>query len=255
MIKNRNGIALSVLVEGENNTRGLAFIVHGLAGFKEQRHIRAMAETFLGANYTVVTYDAAHTIGESGGMLLHVTLTGYSEDLEDVISWASKQSWYKAPAVLAGHSLGAACSIMYAAKYPSQVKAIAPISAFIAGTLYRDILPESVVREWQRRTYFEEESHSKPGTMKRIGWQFFEDALRYDMRDFAPRIICPVLLVVGSADTGTPLQQQQLFADNLQTPHELHVIEGMGHNPYSSQHIDELRHILADWLESLPPNS
>jgi len=90
-IKNLNNTDLSILVEGEDNKGGLAFVVHGLGGFKEQVHIRTMAEAFLESGYAVVTFDAANSIGESGGMMEDATLTNYFEDLEDVVSWAAKQ--------------------------------------------------------------------------------------------------------------------------------------------------------------------
>ena len=41
--------------------------MHGLGGFKEQPHIRAFAEAFTVKNFTVVTFDAANTFGESEG--------------------------------------------------------------------------------------------------------------------------------------------------------------------------------------------
>lgn len=47
-IKNRKDQKVAVLVEGEGNTKGLAFIMHGLGGFKEQAHLQVMAEAFGG---------------------------------------------------------------------------------------------------------------------------------------------------------------------------------------------------------------
>ena len=44
--KNRNNKKIVILVEEANNPRGLAFIMHGLGGLKEQPHIEAMAQSF-----------------------------------------------------------------------------------------------------------------------------------------------------------------------------------------------------------------
>src|SRR3972149_12202676 len=90
-IKNRKGQKIAVLIEKPENPKGLAFVMHGLGGFKEQPHIPTFAEVFLENNYTVVRFDTTNSIGESEGKMEDVTITSFSEDLEDVISWAKSQ--------------------------------------------------------------------------------------------------------------------------------------------------------------------
>lgn len=248
-IKNRNNVALSVVVEGELNRRGLVFIAHGLGGFKEQVHIRAMAEAFLEAGFTVVSWDAANTIGESGGRVEDASLSSYLEDFEDVIAWAKGQKWYQEPFVLAGHSLGAACVIMYTAKNPNRVKAIVPISAFVAGSLYEATLPPEVLKTWQSQGYLKEESQSKPGVVKQIPWGFIEDGRKYDLREVAPQIKCPALLAVGSVDNETPVEVERLLLEKLGGPKELHIIEGSPHSMREPQHVAVLKRILAGWIQ------
>lgn len=43
-IQNRKGQNVVVLVEEVKNSKGLAFIMHGLGGFKEQTHLQAMTD-------------------------------------------------------------------------------------------------------------------------------------------------------------------------------------------------------------------
>jgi len=74
-IKNRKNQKIAVVIEQPANTRGLAFVAHGLGGFKEQAHIRTMAQAFLDNKYTVVTFDAADTFGESEGNYDDATIT------------------------------------------------------------------------------------------------------------------------------------------------------------------------------------
>ncbi len=249
-ITNRNNINLAVVVENPEETSGLAFVVHGLGGFKEQVHMRTIADTFLEADYTVVTYDAANTIGESGGRMEDATLTNYFRDLEDITAWAATQDWYKEPFVVAGHSLGGASSLLYAAKYPDKVKAIVPVSAF-TGIDLKEIQwqdkPENIA--WKQQGYKLEESKGKPGVMKKIGWGFMEDAQTYDLRTNAPQITCPALFITGSEDERCAPAYQQQVIDKLAGMGKLHIIEGMDHNPSTPEHNDVLRTILQQWLQ------
>lgn len=251
-IQNRNNVAIFVVAEGLENKTGLVFVVHGLGGFKEQLHIRAMADTFLEAGYTVVTYDAANTIGESGGRMEDATLTSYFEDLEDVADWASGQAWFKTPFIVSGHSLGGASSILYAAKHPHKVKAIVPVSAFTGIDLREtDILNSPDMIEWKQKGYKLEESYGKPGVIKKTGWGFMEDAQTYDLRTVAPKITCKALFVTGSEDKRCAPAYQQMIIDKMSGQAELKVINGMEHNPQSDEHIAELKKLIKDWLVKL----
>jgi len=134
-IKNRHNQRVCVVVEGLEKPGKLAFVMHGLSGNKNELHIRSIAEAFLDSEYTVVTFDTTNTFGESDGQYEDATLTGYYNDLEDVIAWAAEQPWYVEPFVLAGHSFGGMATSLFAEKYPEKVKALAPISSVISGEL------------------------------------------------------------------------------------------------------------------------
>src|SRR3990172_5193273 len=127
-IKNRRGLKISVLVETAENQKGLAFVMHGLGGYKEQPHLETIAKLFKENGYTVVRFDTTNTIGESEGNFEDATITNYYEYLEDVIKWSGTQKWYMEPFVLVGHSLGGISTALFAENYPEKVKALAPIS-------------------------------------------------------------------------------------------------------------------------------
>lgn len=256
-IKNRKGQKLAVVVERQEDQKGLAFVMHGLGGFKEQPHIRAFAEAFLENGFTVVTFDAANTIGESEGKMEDVTVTNSLQDLEDVIKWAQSQEWREEPFVLAGHSLGGMCTTLYAEKYSQQVKGLAPISTVVSGELTNAVLyiPE-YLEEWKRQGYILQESVSRPGVMKKINYSFIEDNQRYNVLSEAGKLTMPVLLIVGEQDTGTPLEHQQLLYEKLPGKKEIHIIKDADHNFRNNGELNrtalkEVKQIFDKWIKSL----
>jgi AICAR transformylase/IMP cyclohydrolase PurH len=88
-IKNRKKQRIAVIVELNSQQKGLAFVMHGLSGFKEQPHVITVAEAFFERGFTIVRFDTTNTIGESDGKYEDATLTNYYQDLEDVIGWAA----------------------------------------------------------------------------------------------------------------------------------------------------------------------
>jgi len=247
--KNRKERRIVVQIEPEKFTDKLVFIAHGLGGFKEQPHIQIFTEAFLENNFTVVRWDSSNSIGESEGSIENATLTDYYDDFEDAIIWSKTQKWYREPFTLAGHSLGSACAIIFAERYPQKVRSLAPISAFLSGKSYYAFKKDDV-KEWKKRGFTLEESNSKPGVVKKLSWKFMEDVLRYSLFEYAKKLTMPVLLIVGSQDQGTPYKDQKKFLDNLASKQkELHVIKGAQHTFYDQKHLLEIKEIMKKWIK------
>lgn len=153
VIKNRKGKKIAVTLDENKNACGLAFVMHGLGGFKEQPHIQALVNTIKGKNYTVVSFDTTNTFGESDGNYTDATVTNYYEDLEDVISWAKNHSWYKEPFLLSGHSVGGFSISLFAEKFPDKVKALAPLSTVVSGELWRKAQDKTTMENWEKKVF------------------------------------------------------------------------------------------------------
>ncbi len=251
-IKNRKDWNIAVVLEEQKNPKGLAFVMHGLSGTKNEPHIETIASAFTEKEFTVVSFDTTNTIGESDGKLEDATLTNYYEDLEDVISWASSQKWYEEPFVLAGHSLGAISSALFAEKYPKKVKALAPISTVVAGRFTEETSDfKKIGKDWEKKGIREWESSSNLGLVKRLKWSHVEDRRKYDLLPNVDKLKMPVLMIVGSLDNVTPLEHQQLFYDKLSGEKELHVINGSYHTFREREHLDEIRQIFLNWIDKI----
>jgi pimeloyl-ACP methyl ester carboxylesterase len=251
-IKNRKGQNLVVLVEVAENPKGLAIVMHGLSGNKEQPHIVTFAEAFKEKGYTVVRFDTTNTFGESDGEYKDATITSYYEDLEDVIAWTKTQTWYLEPFVLAGHSLGGISIILYAENHPQKLKGLAPISTVVSGKLSKETLSERpALRDWEKTGWRVEESSTSPTGIKKLPWSYMIDSLKYDVLPEANKLSMPVLLIVGDKDDGTPYEQQKLFYDKLSSKKDIHVIKDAPHTFKEQEHLAEIKEIFLKWIDSL----
>jgi pimeloyl-ACP methyl ester carboxylesterase len=249
-IKNRNGQNISIILEENKNPKGLAFVMHGLGGFKEQPHIETFATAFKDANFTVIRFDTTNSFGESDGNYENATITNYYEDLEDVIDWAKNENWYKEPFVLVGHSLGGICSLLYAQKFPEKIKAIAPISTVVSGLLSLETGRDEI-REWEKTGWRISESKTKPGLVKKLPWSHMEDRLKYNILDNIEKLTMPVLLIVGDLDDSTPLEHQKILFEKLTSKKELHIINGAEHTFREQKHLAEIRSIMLKWVNNI----
>ena len=250
-IKNRHSKNIAVVVEENKNPKGLVFVMHGLGGFKEQKHIQAFTDAFRENDFTTVLFDTTHTYGESDGLYEDATTTNYYEDLEDVINWAKTQSWFQKPFWLVGHSLGGISTALYAERHPNEVKALAPISTVVSGELSVETKKtRGTLDEWKKTGWLFAKSESKPGLIKKLKWSEMEDRLKYDLLPEANKLTMPVLLIVGDKDDGTPPEHQKILFDKLPGKKEMHIIKNAPHTFKDPEHLAEIKTIFDTWIKN-----
>jgi pimeloyl-ACP methyl ester carboxylesterase len=232
--------------------------MHGLGGFKEQDHIRVMAEAFEEKGFTVIRFDTTNTLGESEGSYEHATTTNYYEDLEDVIHWAKTREWYREPFALVGHSLGAMCVTLFAEKHPEVVLALAPISPAVSGALRveaSDRNQAGEIKKWKETGWRESESVSKPGFIKRLPWSHMVDGMKYVLIPEARNLVMPVLIIVGDHDDTTPPDHAKRLYDALPGMKEFHIIEDGPHTFRDPRQLLEIKTLFLNWIGSIQPRS
>lgn len=251
IIKNRKGLKIVVLIDKAEKQKGISFLMHGFGGVKEHPLLEEISKILIDNGYTTIRFDATNSIGESDGRLEDGTVTGYFNDLDDVISWAKSQNWYQEPFIMAGHSLGGYCVAVFAANNPEKVKSIILFSCFISGKLFQEtdeIRP--ILKEWKERGVREWESSSSPGIIKRSKYDFIEDSLNHDIFKFVDKIKRPVLLIAGEKDTTVPVEYQKSLADKLDNK-EFYIIKDSDHNLKNKEKSQEINNIINEWLRKL----
>jgi len=245
-IKNQKNQNIVVIIERAENQVGLAFVMHGLGGSKDQAHIETFAKAFSNNNYSVVRFDTTNTFGESDGNYEDATTTNYYEDLEDVINWSKNQDWYQKPFALCGHSLGGICTALYAENNPDEVKALAPISTVVNGELSWKTRTEEELKNWKETGWQIRQSFS--GITKKLKWSHMEDRLKFDLLKKVEKLTMPVIMIVGDMDDETPLDQQKILFDKLPGRKELHIIKGAPHTFRDPNHLEEIYQLMNKWI-------
>jgi len=252
-IKNRKGQKVCVLLDILSDSKGIAFVMHGLGGSKDQKHVQIFSNSFIGSNISVVRFDTTNTFGESDGNYENATTTNYYEDLEDVVNWSKTQEWYKQPFFLCGHSLGGISTVLYCEKHPNEVKGLVPISTVISGKLsletsrYKN---NDILKNWKQSGWKEEKRQAHPGKVKKIKWGHMEDRLKYDILKDVDKLKMPVLMIVGSDDESTPVEHQKLLFEKLNSDKEMYFIKGAPHTFRDSKHLDEIGNIMSTWIKN-----
>lgn len=255
-IKNRHGLTIVGKIALPEHPIGCAFIVHGLGGRKEEKHIVLFSDILVSHNYVAVSFDATNATGESEGKYEHATMQLHYEDLVDVITWAKTQSWFKQPFVLAGHSMGGFAVTKYAETFPKEVSALFPFAAVYSGEdslEAHEKFDHEELTIWRETGWVKRTSRSRPDLDLRLPWSHMEERMSHNLKTKAEMITMPTLFVVGEDDTRCPPYQQKNFYDLLptNTKKEFHIIVNAPHTFREQAHLDELGKIFSEWLTKI----
>ena len=154
-----------------------------------------------------------------------LTITGQLE----VIERAAGQQ----PAILMGSSLGGYLAALYAARHPAQIERLVLLApAFQFPRRWRERYSDQEWERW-RREGSAPVFHYGDGRERRLGYQFVEDAARYEDEPAFPQ---PALILHGVRDSVVPAGISSAYADRhpniklilLESGHELtDVLEPM----------------------------
>lgn len=244
-IKNRKQQNVSVLIENENWKNWLVFIMHWLGGDKNSSNIIEYSQPFLDNDFVVVRFDTTNTFWESDWKFEDATLTNYYQDLEDVITWSSNQSFYREKFVLVGHSLWAISCALYSQKNNDKVKSVILISSPINYELSKSTYSNEEIEKWKKSWISTEDWW---WFIVKLKWEYMEDKKKYDVLKDADKFIMPILIIVWENDDVTPYNHQKLLFDKIQSQKEIHIIKNWDHALREETHLDEIKKLLSKWI-------
>lgn len=255
-ITNRRGQTMYVRVEEAQESRGLVFVQHGFSGGMDQTHLRAVAEGFRRAGYTVVAIDCTHSFNESDGVIAGHSVQTHRHDLDDAVAWARTQGWFKEPYALAGHSLGSFTCLLHAADNPRSVALVVPTATALSGALldeaFKNGSPEKYDSFKTRGFHNVYDDWTGKNQRAQRSWGWLQDMRRYDIMTKLDRLTMPLCLVVGSEDMPTPPSQQAMLLKGWKgAPKTMHVVDGAGHTFETPAELATLSGHIEGWLKSL----
>ena len=242
-------IYLQIEQPKENANGKLAVIQHGLASDMEHPAVQTAKKAFLDNGYTVILFDSRYSLGKSGQDVAKVRLSTFAEDLQTVINWAKMQKFYAEPLALAGHSLGGASVLQYAAAHPEQVGILVPITPVVSGQKWENSCMANMTdfcTDWKNNRFYNYETVVIP-------YQVVEDAKTYDALQLADSITADTLLITAAHDTViTPEDVKELY-NVMPGQKRLAVVPNSGHNFETLQNQKDLYNFIADFLSLKRP--
>lgn len=228
-IKNKKNQTLCIQVFlSDTMPKKLAFICHGITGYKEQDVLLQTQNSLSKLGYNVVCFDCRNSRGESFNNGKCATLTDFIDDLFTVIEWAKKQPFFISPFLLAGHSLGGACITDYALKNPDIVSHLILISSIFSG---KELLDNTQ----KNSPAFLEELKSKGIIRPRNGidcfldFSYLQSALQYNFYKNITSLMMPILLITGDNDTASLPENNLNFYNQISAYKKMHILNNCSH--------------------------
>jgi len=230
-------------IDGLHNKshRKLAVIQHGLASNMEHPAVQTAKKAFLDNHYVVITFDSRYSMGQSGNDVQNARLSTFIEDLQTVINWAEKQSFYAEPLALAGHSLGGASVVNFAAEHPDKINVLVPMAPVTSGRSWEKSCLKNMTdfcQQWQKDGTYQ---YTAPKTHQTvvIPYAVITDCYNYNAEKLAPKITADTLLIAAENDIVVDLTDLQNLAPKLNR-RNLTIIKSGDHNFGTLQNLTDL---------------
>lgn len=241
MIIMDDGIALRADLDMPENPKEkmpVVVLIHGLTGYRTERHILAVAKAFNECGYAVLRADM-YGHGESGGEFVNHTLYKWMNNAMTLVDYARALP-FADRIFLAGHSQGGLTAMLTAALKRDVISGLVPLS------------PASMIPDEARKGVllgFRFDPEHIPDIVRIHGERefsgnYFRVAQSIYPEEAIDKYTGPVLLVHGDEDQAVPYHLGVEVAKRYQNC-ELVTIAGDDH--CYERHLDQVVSAVKDW--------
>jgi pimeloyl-ACP methyl ester carboxylesterase len=219
---------------------------HGFKGFKEQAYLEFIAQSLAQKGIGAIRFDFTNGIGESEGDIFYVSAGHYLQDFRTVLNHVKRQSWLKKSALsIGGASFGGMIALLLAAQEPELKSLILQAPVFKPKEMNKNL----DLKKWKSQGYLDFHSNSKDLDFK-VGYQFYQERLGYDLPQIARRIKAPTLIIHGSKDETIPMSHSQELCRALKTRKKLLLLDGAPHTIKEKKHLRLYNQAITNWLKT-----
>ena len=238
-----DGIALQADLDMPENPKEkmpVVVLIHGLTGWRTERHILAVAKAFNECGYAVLRADM-YGHGESGGEFRNHTLFKWMNNAMTLVDYARALP-FADRIFLAGHSQGGLMAMLTAALKRDVISGLVPLSPAC-------MIPEEC-RHGRLLSFSFDPEHipdALPTPDGRVyGGNYFRVAQTIHVEEAIDQYTGPVLLVHGDADEAVPYHCGAEAANRYRNC-EFIAIPGDDH--CYNHHLDQVVNAVKDWAK------
>lgn len=229
--ENDRGLTLEGLIDGDG-AKGVVLCSH-FTGFKEYKHLHALAQTLADEGYTALRFDYSDCVGSSEGTCEDMAVSHQIRDTIAAIDVLRAEHGVE-DIGLFGHSLGGLTAIAAAAN-DRNVDALVTASA-LANPDWDKVFQDKA-EQWKEQGYITFPAWQQ-GDIK-IDYGFYTDLQRYDATQLIKAVHAPILVLHAGEDELVDRKHADGIFENANDPKKLEVIEGADHM-FSDEYEDEL---------------
>lgn len=227
----------------------VVIVCHGFKSYRNQNHIKAISEELCGKGLASLRFDFTYDPGESSLPFEDMTVSYELEVLDQAVNFVKEQKEIDPKKIgITGHSLGGLVVGWYSATHP-EIAAVVPLSGvYNYGQSWTHQFSDEVTKEMKEKgfIYVFSVTLNRPLKLKEA---FYTDSQNYNMDKVIDNLVCPILVVHGTADESVTIDHAQHFYDrSFSKVKELKIIKGADHNYTKAADLVEVKTAVAVWF-------